>query len=633
MDYKDLLEKNFLEYASYVIKDRAIPNLEDGLKPVQRRILHSLFEMHDGSFHKVANVVGHCMKYHPHGDASIYAALVNLANKDLLIDKQGNFGNSLTGDGASAARYIECRLQPLTHRLLYNPEITIYENSYDGRNREPVFFRSKIPLMLIQGAEGIAVGMSTKILPHNCGEVIQAMKAALKGEAFQIYPDFPSGGFIDISRYEEGNGKVICRASVDVSDSKKILIHELPYGVTTESFINSVDSAVKKGKLKVLSIQDFSTDRVEIEIRLPRGSSSQEILPALYAFTEAQISLSLNLLVISQGLPRQMTTSELIIEYSILLENILKDELLCEKSHKERDLHLKTLEEVFIEKRIYKVLEDADKQQDLAILLKEALLPYLSLLQSEPSLEDLKLLLNIPIRRISQFDRSRSQKDIVSLQSRLKKISHHLKYLKEYASEFLESLQKDYPELGKRKTQLTQIEVVSQKEIAQRNKDLFYNKKEGYLGTEIQGDLVEKVSDYDKLLIIQEDGSYSVIKVTNKLFVGTLLFVGIAERSFLERSIFNMVYKKESDYYLKRFKLEKFISGKVYQDLLPKGAKVISLSVNAAIVEVQFRDALKGISKQKINILNNFLVKGKSASGKRISQKSLKVVRWISGID
>ena len=300
---KTIFNNNFLEYASYVIKDRAIPDIEDGLKPVQRRILHSLFEVDDGKFHKVANIVGHCMKYHPHGDASIYSALVVLANKDLFIEKQGNFGNILTGDPASASRYIECRVLPLGKKVLYNPEITEYVDSYDGRNREPVAFRSKIPVVLIHGAEGIAVGMSTKILPHNYEEVLDAVKSCLNGKGFSLFPDFPTGGLIEVSEYDDGNGKVLVRAKLDTKDPKRIIIREIPFGTTTESLMNSIESAARRNKIKVSGITDYTTEKAEIEIKLARGAYTEEVVDSLYAFTDCEVSISVNLLVIKNGLP------------------------------------------------------------------------------------------------------------------------------------------------------------------------------------------------------------------------------------------------------------------------------------------------------------------------------------------
>ncbi|MDR0688894.1 MAG: DNA topoisomerase IV subunit A, partial [Spirochaetaceae bacterium] len=354
---KNIFDKNFLEYASYVIKDRAIPDLEDGLKPVQRRILHSLFEMDDGKFHKVANVVGHCMKYHPHGDASIGSALVVLANKEFFIDRQGNFGNIFTGDEASAARYIECRATSLAKDIFYNPKLTPMADSYDGRNREPVLFPAKIPVVLVMGAEGIAVGMSTKILPHNIIEVLEAEKSCLSGKKFQLYPDFPTGGLVDVSDYRDGNGRVLVRAKLDTSDPKRILIRELPLGSTTESLINSVETAAKAGRIKIQSISDFTTEKVEIEIKLARGVYSEETVNALFAFTECEQSISVNLLVIREGLPTVMTATEIVKHHAKQLVKILTRELELEKKEALDKLHLRTLERIFIEERIYKGIE------------------------------------------------------------------------------------------------------------------------------------------------------------------------------------------------------------------------------------------------------------------------------------
>jgi topoisomerase-4 subunit A len=324
---KNLFDRNFLEYASYVIKDRAIPDLEDGLKPVQRRILHTLFNKDDGKFHKVANIVGECMKYHPHGDASIGSALVVLANKDYFIDRQGNFGNIHTGDEAAAPRYIECRVSALAKDVFYNPKLTAMADSYDGRNREPVLFPAKIPVVLVMGAEGIAVGMSTKILPHNIIEVLEAEKACLLGKKFELYPDFPTGGLVDVSGYQDGNGKVLVRAKLDTSDPKRILITELPFGSTTESIINSIDTAAKAGRIKIQGISNYTSDKVEIEIKLARGVYAGETVDALFGFTECEQSISVNLLVIRDGLPSVMSITEVIEHHAKQLVKILTKEL------------------------------------------------------------------------------------------------------------------------------------------------------------------------------------------------------------------------------------------------------------------------------------------------------------------
>ena len=359
MPYVDkLYDQNFLEYASYVIKDRAIPDVDDGLKPVQRRILHSLAEVDDGKFHKVANIVGNTMKYHPHGDQSIEGALIVLAQKDYLIEKQGNFGNIFTGDEASAARYIECRLTDLARDVLFNKSITEYVDTYDSRNKEPVVFPAKIPLLLILGTEGIAVGMSTKILPHNFCEVLEAQIAVLKGKKFKLYPDFPTGGQMDVSDYNDGNGKILIRAVLDTKDPKRIVVRELPYGYTSESLITSMEDASKKGKLKISSISDFTTEGVEIDIHLARGVQSKDTVDALYAFTGCENSISASMLAIKDERPHIMNVTEVVKHNTDKLLDVLKAELKLEERELGDKLHAKTLEQIFIENRIYKEIEE-----------------------------------------------------------------------------------------------------------------------------------------------------------------------------------------------------------------------------------------------------------------------------------
>ena len=373
---KNLFDENFIQYASYVIRDRAIPELIDGLKPVQRRILHTLLDIDDGRFHKVANVVGECMKYHPHGDASIYTALVNLANKDLFIDKQGNFGNMFTGDAASAPRYIECRLKSVTREILFNPKITTYVPSYDGRHNEPVAFRAKLPLVIILGTEGIAVGMSTKILSHNILEVIEAEKACLRGESFKIYPDFSTGGLMDVSDYNDGLGKIVTRAKMDTSDEKKIIITELPYGSTTESLMDSIEKAARNGKVKISSINDYTSSSANIEIKLARGVYSKDVVDSLYAFTECEQTVYCNLLVIRDNMPVQMTVTDVIKYHAKQLVGVLKDELLLEKAELSEKLHLRTIERIFIEERIYKLIEQMKTAEAVNKAVKEGFIPF-----------------------------------------------------------------------------------------------------------------------------------------------------------------------------------------------------------------------------------------------------------------
>jgi topoisomerase-4 subunit A len=470
MDYiQSLFNKNFLEYASYVIRDRAIPDLEDGLKPVQRRILHTLFEMDDGKFHKVANVVGQCMKYHPHGDASIGDALVVLANKEVFIEKQGNFGNIYTGDSASATRYIECRLTGFAKDLMYNPEITKYVASYDGRNKEPTAFRAKLPVVLAIGAEGIAVGMSTKILPHNIREIIEAEKACLAEKRFKVYPDFPTGGFIDVSGYEDGLGKVLVRAKLDTSDEKRIVIRELPFGSTTESIIASIENAARSGKIKISEINDFTTDKVEIEIKLQRGVYASDMIDALYAFTECEQSISCNLLVIKDSLPTLMTVTDIIKDHAKKLVKILKEELELEMATLTDRLHMRTLERIFIEERIYKKIETVKTAEGVVNAVLKGFEPYRAELIRDVSEEDVDRLLKIPIRRISLYDINKNREEVTAINARIKEIKKLLKNLTEYAISVLDGiLAKLDPATTKRRTELARFTKIDVKEAVTR---------------------------------------------------------------------------------------------------------------------------------------------------------------------
>ena len=485
---KNLFDKNFIEYASYVIRDRAIPDLEDGLKPVQRRIMHTLFKIDDGRFHKVAGVVGECMKYHPHGDASIGGALVVLANKGIFIDRQGNFGNMYTGDEASAPRYIECRVNPLAKDFLYNPNITEYVPSYDGRNEEPVVFRAKIPVALIIGAEGIAVGMSTKILPYNIREVLEAEKKALRGESFEIYPDVPTGGLIDVSGYNDGNGKLITRAKFDMSDEKKIVITELPVDSTSESLMNSIESAYKSGKLKISSIDDFTTDHCQIEIKLPRGVYAKDVEKALYAFTDCEKSISCQMLVIKDNMPVAMTATEIIKYYAKKLTQIVKDELEFERAKLTEELHARTLERIFIEERIYKKIEQMKTAEDVNNAVKTGFKPFKKELVREITDDDVDSLLKIPIRRISLFDINKNRDQVTAINARLKEIAKRLKHLTDCAIEYLDAmLAKFKPEDLERHTQIAKFTSVDAKAIVKRDIPLRYDGAKGYLGTSVFG--------------------------------------------------------------------------------------------------------------------------------------------------
>lgn len=629
-----IFNTNFIEYASYVIKDRAIPHLDDGLKPVQRRILQSLFDVDDGKFNKVANVVGHCMQYHPHGDASIYGALVNLANKDLFIDRQGNFGNIFTGDPASAARYIECRLLPMAKEILYNPEITDFEDSYDGRRQEPIVFPCKVPLILILGAEGIAVGMSTKILPHNFVEVLQAERSFLMDEPFDLYPDFPTGGLIDVTDYREGNGKVLSRARLDTSDPKKITVKELPFGTTTETLIASIESAARKNKIKIGSINDFTTDEVEIEIKLPRGVHTKDVLDGLYAFTDCEVSLSLNLLVIGpDSKPRVMTIPEIIEYHAGQLIKILRKELKLEEGHLLDKLHARTLERIFIEERIYKNIEQMKSPEAINLAVRDGFVPFMKEITREITEEDIERLLKIPIRRISLYDINKMKKEMDEINARLKEIRHHLRHIKEYAISTLDGLIAKQKSLMPRRTELMDIKKVDIRDAAQKNLKIRYNKDTGYIGSDVSsGAVMCEASVYDRILMIRKGCTYQIMDVPDKFFVGKgLLYCGLTDKETMENTVFSVVYRNgENEYpYIKRCRITQFILNKVY-DLLPEGSQFIRFTTKEDVsIVVDFKQKSLIRSAADTFPLDKYLVKGVKAQGVRIKPKEFSSARFI----
>lgn len=631
---KHLYNTNFLEYASYVIKDRAIPHLDDGLKPVQRRILHSLFEMDDGKFHKVANVVGHCMKYHPHGDASIYSALVVLANKDLFIEKQGNFGNELTGDEASAARYIECRVLPLAKQVLYNPELTEFDDSYDGRNREPVVFPAKIPVVLIQGAEGIAVGMSTRILPHNFTEVLEAVRAHLNGKDYELYPDFSTGGIADVTEYEEGMGKVLVRAKLDTRDPKRIVIRELPFGSTTESLINSVESAARKNKIKISGINDFTTDEVEIEIKLARGIHTRDVVDALYAFTDCEKSIAVNLLVIRDGKPVAMTIPEVIAYHAGCLVDILTRELKLEEGHLKDRLHARTLEQIFIEERIYKRIEEMETQETVIQAVLDGFKPFASKIRRKVTEEDVERLLKIPIRRISLYDINKAKKEMRDIKARLKKITGYLADITAYAVGFLDEIIKQEKGRFKRKTEITSFEKVDVREAAQKNLTLRYDVKTGYLGYSVNsGRSLFDVSEFDRILVIRKNGSYSVHDVPEKKFVDKgMHYCGPADKDKLPDIVFTIVYRDNATGhgYIKRCTIEQYIINKGYS-IIPEKSTLLKLTDRENVMlEVTYKPKpMVRILEESFDV-DDFLVKSVKASGVRLSTREIKTAKFTA---
>ena len=629
---KDLFRQNFIEYASYVIKDRAIPDIEDGLKPVQRRILHTMIEMDDGRFNKVANVVGSTMHYHPHGDQSIYTALVNLANCDLFIDKQGNYGNFMTGDGPAAARYIECRLLPFAKKVLYNPEITEYVESYDGRNKEPVVFPAKIPVVLIQGTEGIAVGMSTKILPHNAHEVIDAQIAAIKGESFELYPDFPGGGIMDVSDYQDGLGSVAVRAKLDTSNAKKIIIEELPFGVDSEKMIRSIEDAIKKGRLKIQSVNDFTADSVNIEISLAKGTYTKDIVDALYAYTLCEQKISVNCLVIRDKLPHVCTVSDVIRYHADHILEVSKKELEVQRGHLFDKLHTRTLERIFIEERIYKRIEQKRTQEAVEQAIRTGFEPYRDQLVRDITDEDIDRLLKIPIRRISLFDIEKNHQEIDQINADIKQVDYDLTHLDEYSIKTLNGIKADLDaETHRRKTVIADFNMVDVRDVAKRDLDLRYDGDTGYLGTNVKtGTPLFKVSEFDKILIVQKNGTYYCSNVSDRLFVGKdINYCGLADKDALEDIVFTVIYldKKTKVTYIKRCKLSGFIMNKPYE-LLPdpdnNSLKKLSVLPNAEVTVTY-----KGPSriKESTFLFSDYLVKGAKAGGVTITKKEIASIR------
>jgi len=633
---KNLFDRNFLEYASYVIKDRAIPDLEDGLKPVQRRILHSLFEMDDGKYHKVATVSGHCAKYHPHGEQSINPALVVLANKEFFIDRQGNFGNIFTGDDAAAPRYIECRITNLAKDVFYNPKLTTWADSYDGRNREPVLFPAKIPVVLVLGVEGIAVGMSTKILPHNLVEVLEAEIACLTGKKFELFPDFPTGGYVDVSGYEGGNGKVLVRAKLDTSDPKRILITELPFGSTTESIINSIDSAARNGRIKILGINDYTTDKVEIEIKLARGVYAQETVDALYAFTDCEQSISINLLVIKNGLPTVMTVNEIIKYHAKQLVKILTRELELEKKELLDKLHLRTLERIFIEERIYKGIEKMKTVKGVFDAVIAGFKPFLKEVGPRKITDDdIEHLLRIPIRRISLYDINKARDEMDQINARIKEINAHLKNITAYSVSYLKGIItkiKNNEEIGRgaRKTVVGEFDKVVAKEVVKRDVDLKYDSKSGYLGTNVSGAKIAEVSPYDRILTIRKNGMYTVMDLSEKAFIGAeAWFIGAADKDILADTVFTLIYKDAESGFpcIKRFIIEGWIINKDYF-LVPDGSEVLHLDIRP-----KFSFTVQYKPKPRLKVLSetfkaqDYNVRGLKAGGIRLSNKEVEKVK------
>lgn len=624
-----LFDHNFMEYTSYVIKERAIPDINDGLKPVQRRILQTLFNMDDGRFQKVANVVGESMKLHPHGDASIFGALVNLANKGYLIDRQGNFGNIYTGDQASAPRYIECRLTPLAKETLFNKDITEFIPSYDGRLQEPVTLPAKLPFLLLHGAEGIAVGMATKIMPHNFCELLEAQIKLLKQEEIELYPDFPQGGLLDISAYDHGNGRLKSRAKIVEVNDKTIHIKELPYNTTTESLIDSVEKATRAGKIKIVSINDYTAEEVEIEIKLARGVYAKDTIKALYAFSDCEVSISPNLMLIKDNNPINLSVEEVLAYNTEKLVGDLTRELEIDLGRLKEKLHLRTLERIFIEERIYKRIEECTSQKAINDTVTQGLEPFAKELQRPLSREDVEHLLEIRIKRISLFDLKKQRKEITEIKKSIKTVQTHLKDMVSFTISYLKGMLKKYGPSFPRRTELTTFKEVEARKVALSNLTVGYHRETGLLGHQVKTDCDVAIpcSEYDRLFLIYKDGRYKVINVVDKIFVGHDLFWA-DKMPDDPKTTFNMVYRdgRQTLVYVKRFHTPKFIIGREYR-LFPehkKSAILFFKTGEGLRLRVDFMPSPRSKTNSTRVLLDDFLIKGVGAIGKRLSNRSVR---------
>lgn len=618
---QSLFDRNFLEYASYVIKDRAIPLLEDGLKPVQRRILHTLYEIDDGKFHKVANVVGLTMRYHPHGDASIEAALVHIAQKGYLIERQGNFGNILTGDPASAARYIECRLSELARETLFHPEITHYTESYDGRNREPVFLPARIPLLLMSGTDGIAVGLSTKILPHNFRELLEAQIAILKGEPFEIYPDFPQGGLLDISHYQRGKGKVRVRARIDIKDAKTLVIREIPFGSTTESLITSIEAAIHKGKLKIASINDYTAEQVEIELRAGHGIQAQELLEQLYLYTDCEQTIHLQPIVIHQQRPMAMDVHEILQANTQQLLSLLEKELQCDLDWLQRKYRQQVLVQIFIENKLYLSLEQAADLPELKALLRAWLEPLLDERLIPIPEEDLEQLLNIPIRRISRFDSEKALAELQKTREAIETVQRKLQQIQETAIAWLEDLIARYGAHYPRQTRLESFAAINVVEVAIQDQKVSYDPNSHYLGTQVKGIQSLLCSTFDKILLVYRHGVYQVLDIPDKLFIkGELLYFGRQA----QQPIFSALYRDcKGIYFAKRFCVSKFMLGKEYA-WLPENVELLYFSADPdPLLKLHFEPRKRARISEQLLDFKEIHIKPVTSRGYKVAERPI----------
>ena len=629
----------FLDYASYVILERAVPAIEDGLKPVQRRILHAMKGVDDGKYNKVANIVGQTMQYHPHGDASIGDALVQLGQKNLLIDCQGNWGNTLTGDGAAAPRYIEARLSKFALDTVFNPKTTQWMMSYDGRKKEPIHLPIKFPLLLAQGVEGIAVGLNSKILPHNFCEICDAALAYLRGEEFQLYPDFPTGGEIDVSRYNDGErgGAVRIRAKIQKSDDNKtLIITEIPFGTTTTKIIETIMRAVQKGKIKVRKVDDFTAEEARIEVQLAPGSSSDKTIDALYAFTDCEVNISPNCCVVQEKKPIFTTISDLLRMSVEHTKSLLKWELEIAKAELEEQYFFTSLEKIFIENRIYKEkgYEEAPDKEKLIAFVDKALDPWKEKLIREVRREDIERLFEIRMIRITRFDSKKADELMRDLDKKIKATIKNLKNLNDYTIAWFDSLKSKYGHLYPRRTEVRNFANINIKTVVEANEKLYINRTDGFIGTGLKKDeYLFNCSDIDEVIIFYKDGRYKIVKVADKVFVGTdIIHIDIYRKND-HRTIYNAIYRdgKKGIYFMKRFAVTGVARDKEYDLTQGKpGSRVMYFTANpngeAEIIKIQLKPALHIKKLEVIKDLSELAIKSRTARGNVLTKYEVKSI-------
>lgn len=620
----------FLDYASYVILERAVPYIEDGLKPVQRRILHSLKDLDDGRYNKVANVIGHCMKYHPHGDASIGDALVQLGQKDLLIDCQGNWGNVLTGDSAAAPRYIEARLSKFALDVVFNPKTTIWQSSYDGRNREPVTLPVKFPLLLAQGVEGIAVGLACKIMPHNFIELIDGSIDCLRGKKTHIVPDFLGGGMADFSNYNDGlrGGKIRVRAKISQLDKKTLVISEIPFGTTTTSLIDSILAANDKEKIKIRKVEDNTSDTVEIVIHLPAGISPDKTIDGLYAFTDCEVSISPNACIIEDDKPRFVGVNEMLKISTQKTLALLKQELEIELAELGEQWHFSSLEKLFIEKRIYRDIEECETWEAVIAAIDKGLKPHKKKFKREITVQDIERLTEIKIKRISKFDSFKADEFIKGLEDQMKQVQNSLDNLIEFAIEYFKNLKKKYGKGRERKTEIKSFDTIVASRVAVANEKLYVNREDGFAGYGLKKDeFIAECSDIDDIIVFREDGTMTVSKIADKAFVGKgIVHINVFKKND-ERTVYNMIYRDgtKGAVLIKRFSVTGVTRDKLY-DLTKgnKGSEVLYFTANpngeAEVVTV-FHKALPGIRKLQFDVsFGDIAIKGRASQGNIVTK-------------